>query len=139
METIIFDLDGTLADCTHRVPLLPDWDAFYSACDKDEPIEPIIALYDELLDSPFRLEIWSGRRISEFGKTLDWFNKHGILLPSEMRMRPEGDHRPDTELKAGWLDDFNAKPLLVFEDRTSVVKMYRERGIQVCHVAPGDF
>ena len=140
MNHIIFDLDGTLADCTHRVPLLPDWDAFYSACDKDSPIWPVIDVYDGLLGSFGRtVHIWSGRRETELTKTLYWFDEHGIQHPDNFRMRLDGDHRSDTIVKGQWLDAADFVPSLVFEDRTSVVQMYRDRGIQVCQVAPGDF
>lgn len=135
---IVFDLDGTLADCSHRVPLLPNWDAFYSACDEDSPISPIISVYRELCKTHL-VEIWTGRRDSEEDKTLAWFEKHDIPLPSGYRMRPDGDHRPDKKLKSQWLNEAHCLPSLVFEDRSSVVNMYRDRGIQVCQVAPGDF
>ena len=142
MNHIIFDLDGTLADCTHRVHLLPDWDAFYSACYEDAPIEPIITLYRELFDSfLYDVHIWSGRRQSEEDKTWMWFDNHHLPIPDDdyWKMRPDDDHRPDTELKGEWLDVVPFTPSLVFEDRTSGVKMDRDRGIQVCQVAPGDF
>jgi hypothetical protein len=54
-------------------------------------------------------------------------------------MRDEGDHRPDIILKKEWLDACDVKPSLVFEDRASVVSMWRENGIRCCQVAPGDF
>lgn len=146
---VIFDLDGTLADCTHRVPLLPDWDAFYAACDRDSLIEPIGALYRHMHADWFNwdVRIWTGRRESERDKTLMWFDDHKLPLPDHqdpiggesLLMRPDGDHRPDTELKLDWLTESIDRPLLVFEDRTSVVNMYRKQGIQVCQVAPGDF
>jgi len=135
---IIFDLDGTLADCTHRVPMLPNWDAFYEACDKDEPIDTIAHLYREL--EYHDLHIWSGRRESERYKTYQWFKKHELRIPGDQfLMRPDNDHRPDTVLKGEWLDNADFVPDLVFEDRSSVVRMYRDRGIQVCQVAPGNF
>lgn len=142
MRHIIFDLDGTLADCTHRVPLLPDWDAFYAACFEDSPIESIATLYRELSELfLYDVHIWTGRRQSEEDKTWMWLDEHRLPIPdgSNFLMRPDGDHRPDTELKSLWLDEADFIPDLVFEDRASVVKMYRDRGIQVCQVAPGDF
>lgn len=138
MNFIVFDLDGTLANCDHRVPLLPDWDAFYAACGDDSPIDPIIAVYRELCKSHI-VEIWTGRRDSEEDATLEWFERHNVPLPSGYRMRRNGDHRPDTVLKSEWLDEAKFLPNLVFEDRSSVVQMYRDHGIKVCQVAPGDF
>ena len=142
MNHIVFDLDGTIADCTHRVHLLPDWDAFYSACFEDIPIGPIVALYKELSESfLYDIHIWTGRRQMEEDKTWMWFDEHRIPIPDRdhWKMRSDGDHRPDTVLKAQWLATVDFVPVLVFEDRTSVVQMYRDKGIQVCQVAPGDF
>lgn len=136
---IIFDLDGTLADCSHRLPLLPDWDAFYANCGDDKPIPQIVEVYGQFIDSVFPVEIWSGRRESERETTIDWFDRHNIPLPGALRMRPNGDKRPDTVLKGEWLDGCGFVPWLVFEDRTSVVGLYRSRGIRVCQVAPGNF
>lgn len=49
----IFDLDGTLANCQHRVTLLntddPNrWRKFYAACDLNTPIHPVINIFDAL-------------------------------------------------------------------------------------------
>ena len=78
---IIFDLDGTLADCEHRRHFVdprkreckcgnqlnhicykckhwePNWPAFYEACDQDEPIEPTISLLNHI----FRKQIQESR------------------------------------------------------------------------------
>lgn len=73
-------------------------------------------------------------------ETLAWLARHGIDLDDvPLRMRLVGDHRPDTELKAGWLAEVRSKPDLVFEDRSSVVEMWRSHGIICAQVAPGNF
>jgi hypothetical protein len=39
-----------------------------------------------------------------------------------------------TQIKAdGWL------PIMAFDDRARVVKMWRDNGVPCCQVAPGDF
>ena len=42
----IFDIDGTLADCSHRLHYISgehkDWDAFYKECVNDKPIMGVI-------------------------------------------------------------------------------------------------
>lgn len=69
-------------------------------------------------------------------KTAAWLAEHGLAhIP--IRTRAAGDHRPDTVPKAEWLDE-SRTPDLVFEDRASVVRLYRSRGIVCCQVAPGD-
>jgi hypothetical protein len=54
-------------------------------------------------------------------------------------MRGIGDHQPDTQLKQNWLKTQANLPDLVFEDRASVVEMWRSNGIVCCQVAPGNF
>lgn len=139
---VVFDLDGTLALTEHRSHFLnrekKDWRGFYAACDKDEPCHPVIRTLLALYHTGAEVEIWSGRSKEVLEKTTEWLGSHGIGF-IKVRMREEGDHRPDTVLKKEWLDSCDQKPRLVFEDRASVVSMWRENGIVCCQVAPGDF
>lgn len=139
---VIFDLDGTLALTEHRAHFLQqqpkDWRGFYAACDKDQPNLPIIETMRALYMQGHRIEIWSGRSDEVMAKTAMWQITHNIgFIP--VRMRQEHDHRPDTTLKASWLDELASPPDLVFEDRDQMVAMYRARGIVCCQVAPGAF
>ena len=84
---IIFDLDGTLADCQHRMHFVdsrnlckwihseageyytqglhgkktnwkPDWKAFYEACDQDKPVKPVLDAFIHLTQGePFNQDI----------------------------------------------------------------------------------
>lgn len=146
MPLIVFDLDGTLSNLDHRTHFISeaprDWDAFYDACDKDTLIQPIATIYKTLFDSgSHTIAIWSGRRESERNKTKEWFRRHGLRTPADdhFLMRPENDYSLDTQLKQKWLKESKLTPTLIFEDRTSVVEMYRNHGIHVCQVAKGDF
>jgi hypothetical protein len=139
---VVFDLDGTLALTEHREHFLKrepkDWRGFYAACDGDQPCEPLVSVLWGLVTGGHRVEIWSGRSDEVADKTSAWLEQHGLdCVP--IRMRPEGDHQPDTKLKAAWLDAEPGAPDLVFEDRASMVAMYRDRGIRCVQVAPGDF
>ena len=160
----IFDLDGTLADITHRLHYISggdrkDWDGFFDACDDDKPILPIIRLLKVLSSTGHHVHIWSGRSEKVRHKTIAWLRGQGIFLNSpgkvwtgtsldmtgtveELRLRPEGDYRSDDILKREWLDEAKEQgkgPVLVFEDRGRVVDMWREQGIFCCQVAPGTF
>ena len=111
---IVFDLDSTLADTAHRQHILDNgdrkssetWNAFFDACDQDPPIQPIIDVLHALSVMPFhRVEIWTGRSDRVREKTMTWLHQHvssGFLAKASVRMRPEGDHRSDTELKIEW-------------------------------------
>ena len=149
METVIyiFDIDGTLADCSHRLHYIQqkpvDWDAFFSACDEDKPIWDTIHILDALHDKGSVILLVSGRRESTRGRTKDWMERHRVRY-HEMYMRKDGDHREDSVVKAELLDkameDWKAFEVAgIFEDRKQVVDMYRAKGLRVFQVAEGNF
>jgi hypothetical protein len=141
---VVFDLDGTLALTEHREHFMKrepkDWRGFYAACDEDQPRLPLIQTARLMLEAGHRVEIWSGRSAEVLEKTKAWLIAHGLgkLPVHALKVRPEGDHQPDTKLKATWMVEYG-KPDLVFEDRASMVAMWRSHGIVCCQVAPGDF
>ena len=104
---VVFDLDGTLALTEHREHFLKaepkDWRGFYAACDGDGPCLPVINTLRALAVSGHRVEIWSGRSAEVADKTRAWLCAHGLAFVNA-RYRAEGDHQPDTKLKAAWLD-----------------------------------
>lgn len=139
-KTIIFDLDGTLCDITHRLHFIkcdkPDWPAFHVACVDDTPKENIIALYN-CLWCRHNVLIVSGRSDAVRHETEQWLSDN-LTLPDKLIMRVNGDHTPDTELKRGWLKDGTLPPkediLCVFEDRQRLVDMWREEGLTCLQV-----
>lgn len=141
---VVFDLDGTLALTDHRAHFLErppgekDWRGFYAACDRDKPCWPIINILRAFMVVGHHIEIWSGRSAEVREKTRTWLCENG-LAAVDIRMRQEGDHRADTTVKLEWLANASRKPDLIFEDRASVVEMWRAQGIVCCQVAPGDF
>lgn len=146
-DVFIFDLDGTLANHSHRMHYIldennKDWDSFFKAVSKDKPIIETIDLFIHLKNgvnkslTPTKIVIWTGRNEDAKEATEIWLNKNGIH-PDELKMRKSGDHRPDYILKKEWLDEFKqeypyARILGVFEDRDAVVKMWRDNGI-ICY------
>lgn len=145
---VVFDLDGTLADCEHRVHHIAgpkgskekNWDAFYDACNDDPPIPETLDLMRSLIRAGHDVEIWTGRSDRVRKETLVWLGRHlgKYAVDLVIVMRRDGDHTTDIELKRKWIDD-HGKPDLVFEDRAGVTAMWREQGIRCCQVAPGNF
>ena len=57
-------------------------------------------------------------------------------------MRAEGDRRQDDLVKSDLLDKIRIDgfdPVIAFDDRDKVVKMWRERGLRCLQVDRGDF
>lgn len=150
----IFDLDGMLASCHHRVRFLEEvhnpnrWREFYAACDRDPPIEHTITVMNALRLVGDVL-IWTGRSDEVRDKTEAWLVEHTSFMSHELEhvltMRQAGDHRPDDVLKGEWLAALHPDRRrqlwagAVFEDRDRMVAMYREAGFACYQVAPGGF
>lgn len=145
-RTIIFDLDGTLADCRHRRHLVEgknkDWDKFYQECVNDVPFYHMQPIVVGLWHQEFKIHIWSGRSDVVLYETKGWLLRKGFPY-NILKMRKEGDYTPDETLKQKWLQDFileaGEKPLMVFDDRQKVVDMWRRNGIPCLQVAEGNF
>jgi phosphoglycolate phosphatase-like HAD superfamily hydrolase len=144
-DIVIFDLDGTLALIEHRVHHITgekkDWTAFYAACPNDLPNAPIIAITRALALQGYELWVVSGRSDEVAEQTMTWLKLH-VGDFHKLIMRKAGDHQPDDKLKRSWIEDGTIpqeRVLVVFEDRASVVKMWRELGLTCLQVAPGDF
>lgn len=143
-DVVIFDLDGTLALIEHRTHLISgpdkDWKAFYQACDKDEPYEAVCAMARALKHCGYKIWVVSGREDSVRSKTLAWMDAIHIM-PDQVLMRPEGCYDTDTVLKKRWMETVIPmdRVLCVYEDRQSVVDMWREHGVPCFQVQPGNF
>ncbi len=144
-DTIILDIDGTIADVAHRRTYLtgskPDWGKFFDRMTDDPPLRDVCLLAELLGDHPLvnqkavRLFLFSGRPETHRKETEEWllihvrsyFQKAEALL-----MRAEGDFRQDTIVKKEMLDKIRAQgynPRLVIDDRPSVCDMWVREGI----------
>ena len=142
---VIFDLDGTLADISHRLHFIQqekkDWDSFFNACLLDKPIIQTVDVARALYEAGFVIEIWSGRSDRVRRETEEWLKRNNVRFHL-MRMRSETDRRSDVVLKESWLHSITPKvmwPTLVFEDRSRVVEMWRKNGIRCFQVETGDY
>jgi phosphoglycolate phosphatase-like HAD superfamily hydrolase len=142
-DTVVFDLDGTLANLDHRRPMLDDkpprWDDFYEACEDDKPNEWLFTVLRTFQDAGFKIQIVSARRFGVLRKTLAWLYQY-IQQPFELSLvRPDGDYTPDTILKKKWLDEYGKDRILcVFDDRQKVVDMWRKEGVKCAQVDKWD-
>lgn len=148
-KAVIFDIDGTLADINHRRHFVTngrkDWASFFDAVLDDVPVMPLIELlqmYNAKLD--VQVFIVTGRPEFLREKTQTWLTKFGVHLDFSrfLLMRSSKDRREDSLVKKDILDSILEDgfcPQLVFDDRKSVVDMWRNEGILVAQVAEGNF
>lgn len=146
-NAVIFDIDGTLADCEHRRHHVTNgnknWTAFFSELHLDKPKPNVIKFAQTIYyndDYGHELIIVTGRGEEYRDVTQKWLNDNAIYYTS-LLMRPLNDSRPDTEIKLEIYDKIkpNFNIILVIEDRTSLVKMWRSLGLECWQVADGDF
>ena len=166
-KTVIFDLDGTLANIDVRRDMSLkhngklDWDIFAdhsSILNWDTPNLPVIKMAQLFKADGFKIVIFSGRNDRGFDATVLWLKNN--LVPFDLLvMRPDKfkdkswpiangnpatpDMRfmPDQILKKVMLDTFVDinDVFLVVDDRDKVVKMWRDLGLNTFQVAPGNF
>lgn len=152
----IFDLDGTISLNHHRAHFVEgenkDWKSFFESCDKDQPNYPVIDTL-RLLRKVGEIWIWSGRSEDVREKTLDWLMNNRVIdnrnyrswyrNPNRFLMRKSGDYTPDHILKKQWLDNLHCSErrrlCAVFDDRKTVVDMWRDNGVACFQVADGNF
>lgn len=129
----IVDIDGTLAHMNGRGPF--EW----HRVGEDLPNLPVVEMVQSLED--VALVAVSGRDECCRDQTENWLDDHRIPW-DELLMRPEGDTRKDSVVKAEifWRDiapHWNVRGVL--DDRNQVVDMWRGLGLTCLQVAPGDF
>lgn len=138
---VIVDVDGTIADGSHRHHLVKgekkDWPAYFALCGKDVPIEFVIRWVAEL-GKDHTICLVSGRPDTWWPETRLWLQtaigKHYFRY-DHIFMRGGGDKRPDTDVKMDILKLLpREKIAFAIDDRPRVVRMWREQGIRVIPV-----
>ena len=149
-NTIIFDLDGTLANIDKRKELATksngklDWDVFFDSSNikLDVPNEPVVKMAQMFAENGFNIVIFSGRTNRTEKTTRSWLSNNRVPF-HKLVMRPHKTMNfvPDEVLKKDMLDkhiDID-DIFMVVDDRQKVVDMWRDLGLTVFQVAPGDF
>ena len=168
VRVAVFDLDGTLANIDERrekswdtvygdTPPHADarttkmhWDIFNDPANmrEDKPNVGVIIMCKLLYASGYRIVIVSGRIANGVGwnegtkmTTVDWLDDNGITYDELYMRSEESRYVPDHKLKQTWLDTYEHKDKIraVYDDRDSVVRMWRENGLPTFQVAEGDF
>lgn len=140
-KDIIVDIDGTLADCSHRLHFVRGkrkrWNKFFAAASKDKPRVDVVSRVRELARQ-HKIHLVTGRPEEYRQQTLKWLSFYRIPFES-LYMRESGDYRPDDVVKQEILDlCFDKDKVgLVIDDRPRVVRMWRSNGLEVLDVGDG--
>ena len=132
-EIIICDLDGTLAHITGDNPRTP-YDASRAMEDTlDDAVSNIVSM---AYGHGYKVVIVTGRSDKDLEVTKEWLAFHGVDY-DEIYFRGQGDNRPDTIVKeeiyeVNILGRYQVK--YVIDDRPSVCRMWRSKGLKVLQV-----
>jgi acid phosphatase class B len=152
-KCIMVDLDGTISLFNHitkngkeQVEQHPgahfrnSIDA--STAEQDLPNHSVIQVIKMAFGSGHTIIFCSGRIDRYEEQTRNFLAKHLPDVPYQLFLRRDGDFRKDTVLKEEVFRD-KIEPYydvsFVLEDRSCVVEMFRDLGLNCWQVHPGDF
>ena len=116
----IFDIDGTLADSTHRVHYIcpdydslskkilsiddldkfaPDWDSFYKESVNDKPIPDMVNILRRIQDTGAEILFVTGRSEKYRQITQEWLLRYVTFKVDNLFMRTTDAYRQDAVIK----------------------------------------
>ena len=147
-DVVICDIDGTLANPNHRRHYVTgegkkDWKSFFrvqNLAPVKEETKDALTLFGMV----FTIHIVTARPESERERTVKWLDAKHVKY-DELHMTRTGKmrHIADCEAKRLWLHsmgkEFKSRILVILDDRTSVVNMWREEGLVCWQVEDANF
>jgi hypothetical protein len=142
MKLVIWDIDGTLANCEHRLGYVrskpKNWAAFEAGIPHDTVLEKPAFLYRMMVQNPnITVILLTGRNETSRPETEKWLADNDLGGYDKLHMKPKS-HVKDTDQKEAVLDaviaEYGHMPCAVFEDRARVVAMWKRRGLFVFNV-----
>lgn len=142
MKYIVFDIDGVLADCSHRLKYIQgedkDYDKFYSYDEilKDNPIlnlDKILFNIQCAESSDIDIRFITARNIKSITAIAEWLEKYFSIMVEEgdILMRPEKDWRPAYQVKEDLIEKHIGfeNILFAFDDDEQANEMYKKHGV----------
>ena len=149
MKYIVFDIDGVLADCSHRLHYIQgdnkDYDKFYyyGEIEEDKLLNSGLMLYRAIdwniskdrergfgYFNKIQIAFVTGRNESCRLATEDWLENH-FMGYFNLHMRPTNDYRPAHEVKEDLIKKHIGfeNILFAFDDDDQVNEMYKKHGV----------
>jgi len=153
---ILVDIDGTVADSSRRLAkyITPareagttlDWLAFFCDMENDPPILPVIDILKAALDANPELElVFSTGRPDTYELTTEaWLRRYFDTHAGRWSLmcRRAGDRRNDDIIKreiVAHVRGLGIRPIMAFDDRARILKMYQREGIIAVGIDAHDF
>lgn len=144
-DIIICDIDGTIADLTHRLHYVKgdtkDWDSFFANVWQDSFRDDIwnkVILDSQKHDA--EIIFVSGRSDKTREDTRGWIAQEVGYEDFKLIMRQSWDRRDDTVVKREMYDKYlsRMRVVRVYDDRPRVIRMWRDLGLDVVDVGTGE-
>ena len=145
-RAIIFDLEGTLTDNSHRQHLVPpkatwgsnnvDWEKFHSLFLTDTLKLPVAMMYTWLRKA-FPILIFTGKPESGREDVEEWIYLYHLGKPKLLFMRKDDDHRPSEHVKYDMLKrarNLDLDPMLAIDDHPECCRMFEANAILTLQV-----
>jgi len=136
-----FDVDGTLADNTHRLPLINSgtWTEYFDSGINDTPIEPMIEIMKSLFFAGYRIHLFSGRQYMDRHMTSQWLTDNTFWGQHEatymLHFRTRHDISPAKTMKRRLMRSIGYDRMAIyFDDDINVCEEISSQGIPVYHV-----
>ena len=135
-RSVIFDMDGVIADAGHRQKFLhlpeADWANFYAAVGDDEPIPAGKALINSV-DKEICVVILTGRIDEVNARTQEWLDEFGVRWDMLVcRPHKDDDSRHAVVYKQDEIAQLTAAGFefdYAVDDNKKIITMYEENGI----------
>jgi len=134
------DIDGTIADLSHRQHLAKSGEKFFDGVENDLPIWEVIQIVQAIRDSGASLIFLSGRSDVCRDATVRWLTKY-VGSFDALYMRGRRDRRKDDLVKRDLYDIVFAalgNPVLVVDDRNIVCDLWRSLNLPLWQVISRD-
>ena len=137
---VIVDIDGVIADGTHRQHLVraKRWREFFDAAHSDAPIAETAVLL-RLLDPEVVVVLLTGRPVRVREPTVTWLVEHGYRWDL-LVMKDDDDYRRTHLAKRealATLREAGFTPVLALDDEPGNVDMYRLEGVPCLYIHSG--
>jgi hypothetical protein len=141
---VLIDIDGVLADATHRQHFLNnaegrrDWEGFFGAVGEDPPLLAVPALL-QLIDTDTAVVLLSARPSWVFAITVEWLHRHQLRWDLVI-LRGDDDNTHAASFKRAVLAELRAEGWLValaVDDDERIIEMYENEGQPALYVHSG--
>lgn len=146
----IFDLDETLCNTQHRMHHIISGDYDYCSYNNRMRLDTIYddakRLYLDVHENcNTAMYISTARPFAFWISTQKWLNENGIHISSDcLYMRDDYDDRTDSMVKEENLKKIRSlhpegTPIIAFDDRDKIIRMYRSQGVTALQIRKGEY